>query len=197
VSKPLSATPPLAVGALLRFALDHLRARIYAGVVSAGFDDVRPAHVTLFRWPGPDGQRPTAIAAAVGITKQSVNDLLRDLERLGYLTLEEDPTDDRARVIALTARGRRLHRTAIAVHAQIERDWTRALGAREFAALTRGLQRITQDLVPAGAVSSSRWPARPSSPIARSASTGKSRARATSRAGTAAPKPPPTGTRRN
>jgi hypothetical protein len=43
----------LQVGALLRLALDDVRRRIYEGVVGAGFGDVRPAHVTLFRWPGP------------------------------------------------------------------------------------------------------------------------------------------------
>jgi hypothetical protein len=41
-----------------------VRERIYEGVVAAGLTDVRPVHVTLFRWPGPDGMRPTDLATA-------------------------------------------------------------------------------------------------------------------------------------
>src|SRR6185437_7901979 len=86
--------PPIQIGALLRLALDDLRRRIHEGVAAAGFDDVRPAHTTLFRWPGPDGRRPTEIAADVQISKQAVNDLLRDLEQRGYLERHPDPSDN-------------------------------------------------------------------------------------------------------
>jgi DNA-binding MarR family transcriptional regulator len=137
-----SPTPPLAIGALLRFALDDLRERIYRGVVAAGFTDVRPVHVTLFRWPGPDGMRPTEIAAAVQISKQSVNDRLGELERLDYLTREPDPRDSRARVVRLTDRGRRLHEAALAAHASIEREWAATAGQRRFDALCETLAAL-------------------------------------------------------
>lgn len=142
--------PQLPVGALLRFAVDDVRARIYAGVVAAGFDDVRPAHVTLFRWPGPADRRPTEVAADAQISKQRVNDLLRDLERLGYLELYTDPTDSRARLIRLTDRGRRLHKTAVAIHAQIEDEWAEILGDRHFRQLREGLGRLTASSVDRG-----------------------------------------------
>src|SRR3954454_14239825 len=89
--------PSLAIGALLRFALDDVRSRIYDGVVEAGFTDVRDVHVTLFRWPGPDGMRPTELAAAVGLSKQAVNDRLGDLDRLGYLPRAPGPGGRAAR----------------------------------------------------------------------------------------------------
>lgn len=136
-------TPPLAIGALLRFALHQVRARIYAGVVAAGFDDVRPAHVTLFRWPGPDGRRPTDIAADAQISKQTVNDLLRHLEDRGYLTRERDPADERARIIRLTPLGQRLHRAAVAVHAEVEDEWAATIGADNM----RHLRAMLLDLV--------------------------------------------------
>src|SRR4051794_40549710 len=120
---PHPPVPPLPIGALLRFAIDDVRERIYEGVKDAGFTDVRPAHVTLFRWPGPDGLRPTELAAAVHISKQSVNDRLGELERMGYLTRERDPADSRARTIRLTERGRSLHTAALSAHGQIEDEW--------------------------------------------------------------------------
>jgi DNA-binding MarR family transcriptional regulator len=113
---------------LLRFALHQVRARIYDAVVAAGFDDVRPAHVTLFRWPGPDGRRPSDIAADAQLSKQTVNDLLRHLEDRGYLARERDPADERARIVRLTARGKQLHRIAVAAHAEVEAEWAAAVG---------------------------------------------------------------------
>lgn len=134
--------PPLPVGALMRFGLHEIRARIYAQVTGAGFDDLRPAHVTLFRWPGPDGRRPTEIAADAQISKQRVNDLLRDLERLDYLALEPDPGDGRARIVRLSARGRRLHRTAVDVHAEVEEEWKRRVGGRRYAQMRETLAEL-------------------------------------------------------
>lgn len=134
--------PPQQIGALLRFLLHDVRARIYEGVVAAGFDDLRPAHVTLFRWPGPDGRRPTEIAADAQITKQAVNDLLRDLEQGGYLERHPDPTDHRARIVRLTARGKRLHEVAVGTHAQVEDEWATEIGPRQFANLRNQLSRL-------------------------------------------------------
>jgi len=140
-----SRLPPLPIGALMRFGLHEIRARIYAEAVAAGFDDLRPAQVTLFRWPGPDGRRPTEIAADAQISKQRVNDLLRDLERLGYLRLEPDPSDGRARIVRLTPRGKRLHRAAVDVHAAVEEEWKRQVGARRYSQMRETLEELLAD----------------------------------------------------
>jgi DNA-binding MarR family transcriptional regulator len=103
--------------------------------------------VTLFRWPGPDGRRPGEVAADVQISKQRVNDLLRELERLGYLLLERDRHDNRARIIRLTPRGRRLHQIAVGIHAQMEAEWSQAIGPRRYKQLRRALDDL---IVPAG-----------------------------------------------
>jgi DNA-binding MarR family transcriptional regulator len=65
----------------------------------------RESHWTLLRYPGPDGLRPSEVAARNGLSKQAINNLLRELEALGYVGLEPDPEDRRARVISLTDRG--------------------------------------------------------------------------------------------
>ncbi len=98
------------VGATMRVCWQWVRDQIYAGVVAAGFDDLNPAHVELIRYPTLGGLRPTKLADQVGITKQSVNDLLGHPERHGDLVRVPDPADGRARVIRLTAKGQRLER---------------------------------------------------------------------------------------
>ena len=142
-SSPLhDSRPPLPIGALLRFGMHEIRRRIYEGVVAGGFGDLRPAHVTLFRWPGPDGRRPTDVAADVQLSKQRVNDLLRDLEALGYLQLERDSADSRARVIRLTDRGKALHELAVAIHAGIEQEWTQRIGEHHYRQLRDSLSQL-------------------------------------------------------
>jgi DNA-binding MarR family transcriptional regulator len=75
---------------------------MYAGVVAAGYDDLNAAHVGLWRYPGLDGLRPSQLADHMGITKQSVNDLLGHLEGHGYLERVPDSADGRARMIRLS-----------------------------------------------------------------------------------------------
>ena len=78
------------IGALLRVPWEAVRARMLTRLRESGFDDFEPAHFTVFRYPNPDGARPSELAARLGISKQSLSYLLRELERLGYL--ERSPT---------------------------------------------------------------------------------------------------------
>jgi DNA-binding MarR family transcriptional regulator len=64
--------------------------------------------VGLFRSSGVDGNRPTEIAVTARLSKQATNDMLRQLERLGYVKRHPDPTDGRARIIRLAKRGQAL-----------------------------------------------------------------------------------------
>jgi DNA-binding MarR family transcriptional regulator len=132
------------VGSLLRHAWQRVRDRIYHGVVGAGYRDLTRAHVGLFRFESLEGWRPSELADHMSITKQSVNDLLRDLERLGYLMLRADPEDGRARLVRLTARGRRLDAIVRAEAKAAERELADALGASRF----NGLRRCLLDLLP-------------------------------------------------
>jgi DNA-binding MarR family transcriptional regulator len=90
--------------------------------------------------------RPSRLADRVGITKQSVNDLLGRLEGHGYITREPDSTDGRALVIRLTPKGRRLQRT---IHTEARAAQLRIaeiLGPRRFAQLQGSLELLTAQL---------------------------------------------------
>jgi DNA-binding MarR family transcriptional regulator len=126
------------IGPLLRIPLQKIRARMHEGVVAAGFDDVGPAHFNILQHPTPDGFRPSELAARGGMTKQAANRLIRHLEQRGYLALEPDSQDHRARIVRLTAKGWSLIRTIRAIVEEIESEWSTRLGPRKFDAL-RGL----------------------------------------------------------
>ncbi len=133
---------------MLRVGWQFVWEQIFSGVLAAGYDDLNPAHIGAFRYPTLDRQRPTELADQLQITKQSVNDLLAHLEQRGYLTREPDPTDGRARIIRLTAKGRRLEKTVNRAAQAAERHIAELLGPNEFSHLRHALQDLVTKLAP-------------------------------------------------
>ena len=131
---------------MTRIVWQWVRDRMYAGVVAAGYDDLNAAHVGLWRYPGLDGRRPTQLADEVGITKQSVNELLGHLEQRGYLDRVPDSADGRARVIRVTPKGRRLERTIYAEARTAQLQIAEILGPKRFAQLHSSLEELTEVL---------------------------------------------------
>jgi DNA-binding MarR family transcriptional regulator len=137
------APAPPTIGALLRHAWQTVRTQLLEGLQSAGFDDLTAAHLDVFQYPGPDGERPSDLAARARMSKQSMNQLLRALEELGYLERQSaSEGDGRARVVRLTKRGKRATVAIRDVLREIERDWTARMGATQFAQLKRTLEEV-------------------------------------------------------
>ena len=134
------------VGALLRVVWQWVRDQMYLGVIAVGYDDLNPAHIGLWRYPGLEGLRPSQLADRVGITKQSVNDLLPYLEQHGYLLRVADSADGRARVIRLTPKGRRLEQAIYAQAGAAELRIAEILGPERFAHLHSSLELLAYQL---------------------------------------------------
>lgn len=132
------------IGALLRMAWEQVQDEVYAGLTAAGFDDLRPAHRPAMRNPPIDGLRPSQLAARTHLSKQAVNDLLRDLEKMGYLRLEADPADGRARIIRFTERGWRFQRTGAQISKGVGERWADAIGRDRYEAFAATLRAIIE-----------------------------------------------------
>ena len=123
--------PPL-IGALLRMPWERVQQHMLDRLHENGFADFDAAYLTVFQYPGPQGRRPSDLAARLLISKQALNYLLGELERLGYLERRADPDDLRSKRIALTPRGISavgLIRDAVR---EIETAWAQHLGAKRF-----------------------------------------------------------------
>lgn len=79
--------------------------QIVDGVVGAGFPQ-KPKHSAVFAQIDPEGSRLTELANRANITPQAMGELIDELEELGYVTRQPDPTDRRAKLIVLTDEGR-------------------------------------------------------------------------------------------
>lgn len=133
------------VGALLRLAWLAFRERMYTRVREAGYDDLPPSHVLLFRYPTIADMRPSQLAEQLGMSKQGVNDLLRQLEAKGYVELRPDPADGRARLITLTDRGSALLETIRTAAQQVAAEWARSIGHDRFEAFRGTLVHLAAE----------------------------------------------------
>jgi DNA-binding MarR family transcriptional regulator len=129
------AVPPPLIGALLRIPFETVRDRMLAGLHERGHTDLVAAHLNVLQYPGPDNQRPSELATRTRMTKQALNYLLGQLERLGYLTRHGDDTDQRSKRVQLTPRGHAVVRAIRDIVREVEADWERQLGPRKFAQL--------------------------------------------------------------
>lgn len=129
------------IGALLRVPAEAIHRRLVRELNAAGFE-ITQAHIAVFRFPGPDGARPSALAERAGISKQAMNRLLGSLEDLGYLARSDAPDEGRARIVHFTRRGHAAWAKALQVLRDIEREWSTELGPRDFAKLKELLLRV-------------------------------------------------------
>jgi DNA-binding MarR family transcriptional regulator len=135
--------PPM-IGALLRMPWEAVQRCMLERLHENGFDDLDAAHLNVFRYPGPQGARPSELAARLQISKQALNYLLGELERLDYLERLPDPDDLRSKRVAVTARGA----SAIAVIreavGEMETSWAQQLGPKRFGQLRNLLLDLNQ-----------------------------------------------------
>jgi DNA-binding MarR family transcriptional regulator len=141
-ASPLHTELPPLIGALLRRPIDAVHARILHEAIAAGFTDLVPAHLAVLRYPGPDGRRPSDLAAEAGMSKQAMNYLLGQLEDSGYLVRTDDPDDQRAKRVHLTERGNALRGKIRRTVAKIEQELEAELGSRAYAQLRDLLVRL-------------------------------------------------------
>ena len=135
--------PPL-IGALLRTPWEAVQRRVLERLHERGFDDLDGAHLNVFRYPGPQGARPTELATRLGVSKQALNYLLGELERLDYLERQPDPDDLRSKRVALTARGTSAIAAIREAVDEIETAWAQQLGPNRFAQLRSLLLELNQ-----------------------------------------------------
>ncbi|MFN2629449.1 MAG: MarR family winged helix-turn-helix transcriptional regulator [Gaiellaceae bacterium] len=132
------------IGALLRVPLEAVQRHMLERLHERGFNDFDAAYLNVFQYPGPQGTRPTELAARLRMTKQAVNYLLGELERLDYLERRPNPDDLRSKRVVLTQRGKAAIRVIRQAVAEVETTWAHQLGPKRFAQLRKILLDLNQ-----------------------------------------------------
>ena len=85
-------------------------------------------------------------------------ELVDDLESLGYVQRQPDPSDRRAKLVGLTPSGWRAIRTGRAIIEQIEHDWGARIGDHRFATIAAACKTSSTDSTTRPDASTSRQP---------------------------------------
>lgn len=93
------------IGRLLNNALRHFESRVIELLKTAGHTEITPAHINATRHLDVGGTRLTDMAQRAVMTKQSMSELVEQLEELGWVTRQPDPADGRARLVHFTPKG--------------------------------------------------------------------------------------------
>jgi DNA-binding MarR family transcriptional regulator len=120
------------IGAMMRMGLEVARGRIFEALADAGMGDLGLPHLGLFQYPPIDGCRPSDVAKRLNISKQALNHILGQLERMGYLERVTEP-GSRQTTLRFTERGWRVLEIIIATMQRLEADWQDQIGKRRFA----------------------------------------------------------------
>lgn len=115
--------------------------QIVDGVVGAGFPQ-KPKHSAVFAQIDPEGSRLTELANRANITPQAMGELIDELEELGYVTRQPDPTDRRAKLIVLTDEGRAAVEAGRQTIIGLEQRITEILGAEGHETLREMLSKL-------------------------------------------------------
>jgi DNA-binding MarR family transcriptional regulator len=130
---------------LLLEAHRSLASESVAWLTERGYPDVRAGHAALFlHIDRRSGTRLTELARRARITKQGMMQLVDDLEARGYVRRVPDEHDARAKVVRLTARGRRCAAEARRANAAVQGWVRRQLGPRRYEQLRDALEELLE-----------------------------------------------------
>ncbi|HEU4356516.1 MAG TPA: MarR family winged helix-turn-helix transcriptional regulator [Actinomycetota bacterium] len=131
------------LGRLLLEAHRALGAELVSTLAERGYPDARPGHASVFlHIDRRTGTRLTELARRARMTKQGMMLVVDDLEQRGYVRRVPDPEDARAKVVRLTARGRRFVAEARRASAAVEAGVRRDLGDRRYETLREALEEL-------------------------------------------------------
>jgi DNA-binding MarR family transcriptional regulator len=128
---------------LLLEAHRALAAELDASLEERGYPDLRPGHASVFLLVDRrSGTRLTELARRARMTKQGMMLTVDDLEERGYVRRVPDPNDARAKLVRLTAHGRRCAAECRRAIVALEQRTRRELGDRRYEAFRDALELV-------------------------------------------------------
>ena len=121
-------------------------------IAATEFRSLSLAHSrNVLRHLGAGPVRASEIVQMCDVSKQALSRQIMHLEQAGYLRVDPDPHDQRARLLVLTDRGGRAQRLVKEIFAEIESDWVATLGDPDGPQLRPLLTRLLQAVEPRAA----------------------------------------------
>src|SRR5882672_4678791 len=116
-----------------------------AAMHAACFAGLKHLHLNVFRHLDVDGTRMAELAKRLHVTKASMTALIGQCEKDGYVTVQVDALDARARVVRFSAKGQRLMASFRRAARVLEQEMEAILGARSYQAFREALTRLRDE----------------------------------------------------
>lgn len=130
---------------LREFSRDYER-RIWRRLAARGYPEIRPSHSQVFANLGMGSVRVTELAERAQVTQQAMGKMLKELERMGYITRDIDSSDKRAREICLTEKGVQLAIDSLEVVDEVQAHYVEKIGEQELCQLEEQLREAVKKL---------------------------------------------------
>ena len=137
-----SAPADVSTGTLLLHAFQGFERLLFDGYRERGQVGLRPKHGAVIANLDTGGTRPSVLAARAGMTKPAMGELVDELEALGYVRREPDPSDRRAKLVVPTDRALTRQVVARELMGEIENVYLQHLGPVAYKSLRRRLTEL-------------------------------------------------------
>ncbi len=146
-SKTLSASQIEAmrqehIGRLFLRAHRAFSEKAYVYLQQDGHEGLSIIHTALLAHLDLEGTHISTLADRAGVTKQTMGQLVNDLEKKGYIRREPDPHDRRATRVMFTESGWEFLRSAYHTKQAIEAEYAAILGEDRFRLLRELLTEL-------------------------------------------------------
>jgi DNA-binding MarR family transcriptional regulator len=130
----LKSIDDMRIGALLRTAYQEVAKIINCKIEAAGYEDIRTTHTPVLQplYFSPLGLTSTELADLAGMTKQSMGELVKYLEKQGYIERKRSQKDLRAWLILLTPKGNELVEKLYHIVSEIDEELADRFGIERF-----------------------------------------------------------------
>lgn len=119
------------------------KAEFDAEMIRRGYPWITEARGAVIGQLRPGGLPQSALTAALGVSKQAVQQFVDELVSEGAVERVPDPDDGRGKIVRLTARGVTSITEGNAVKREIERRYRRKVGAERFAVMQEVLDELS------------------------------------------------------
>lgn len=145
-TKTTQSAPVSTAGRDLRTLLYVPQSDIQASVATRlerlGFPALRSTHIKLLYAVAPEGVRLAELVAAVGLPKQTVGDIIDDLEEMRMVERFPDPDHGVIKRVRLGPKGKRWAAEVKRVAAATEARWKTRLGPKKMKSLRALLEEL-------------------------------------------------------
>lgn len=130
------------IGRLFLRAHRAFSEKAHAYLQQDGHEGLSIIHTSLLAHLDLEGTHISTLAERAGVTKQTMGQLVTDLEEKGYIHREPDPHDRRATRVMFTQSGWEFLRSAYRTKVAIEAEYATILGEERFTLLRQLLTEL-------------------------------------------------------